>query len=167
MLFYQRYIGQDDDVELRQKLEDLQDEIDDNTGRKEKALIKTISLSRKQEGIRRSFLGIAFLLTGVEQKKTSMEGLLRTCMHGLDIIMNRIGGKSINLLLDEMDEVGYKPSGLGDEDADTFKEAEDQRKKKKDEADDAETVDDDEVKGQFKSNRKHANTFFRFQQERS
>ena len=54
---YQRYIGQDDDVELREKLEDLQDDADDNIGRKERALVKITNLSRKQEGIRNSFIG--------------------------------------------------------------------------------------------------------------
>ena len=143
---YQRYIGQDDDVELREKLEDIQDETDDNLARKERAMEKITNLARKQEGIRKSFLGIALQLTGVEQKKTTMEGLLKTAMGGLETIMNRIGNRNIDMILDEMDEVGYKPSGPeGKEEVDTFKEAEDQRKKKKEETEEAEAVDDDEV----------------------
>ena len=143
----QRYIGQDDDVELREKLEELQDEIEDNIGKKEKALVKITNLSRKQEGIRKSFIGIALQLTGagVEQKKTTMEGLLKICLSGLEALMSRIGNRDVNLLLDEMEEVGYKPGGPGKEEVDTFKEAEDQRKKKKEENEEAEAVDDDEV----------------------
>ena len=149
MLYYQRYIGQDDDVEMREKLENLNDDIDDNLDIKERAMEKITNLSRKQEGIRKSFLGIALLLTGVEQRKQSMEGLLKTCFGGLDTLMERIGNRNIELILDEMDEVGYKPSGPGKEDVDTFKEAEDQRKKKKEETDETEAIDDDEVKSLY------------------
>ena len=148
MLYYQRYIGQDDDVELREKLDDMQDQADENISRKERALVKITNLSRKQDGIRKSFIGIALQLTGagVEQKKTTMEGLLKICLAGLDSIMSRIGNRNVDLLLDEMEEVGYKPGGPGKEEIDTFKEAEDQRKKKKEESEEAEAVDDDEVK---------------------
>ena len=92
-----------------------------------------------------SVTGIAIQITGVEQKKTTMEGLLKTCLGGLEDIMDRIGDRNVELILDEMEEVGYKPSGPGKEDVDTFKEAEDQRKKKKEETEEAEAVDDDEV----------------------
>ena len=142
---YQRYIGQDEDMELRLTLEELNDEIEDNQKLKEKATEKITNISRKQEGIRNSFMGIALLVTGVEQKKQSLEGLLKTCFGGLDTIMDRIGNRNIEMILDEMDEVGYKPTGQGKEEVDTFKEAEDQRKKKKEETEDTEAIDDDEV----------------------
>ena len=58
--FIIRYIGQDDDAELREKIENFQDDTNENNERKESALIKISNLSKKQEGIRNCFIFLGY-----------------------------------------------------------------------------------------------------------
>ena len=127
----QRYIGQDDDVETQERIEELNEKIDVNVVRKDKATEKMVYLNKKQEGIRTCFTGLVFLLTGSTEKLTAQE-LIDTSFIELDNILAKIGDRQIDILLDEMDEVGFKTSGL-ESTEDTFKEAEELRKKKRDE----------------------------------
>ena len=128
---YQRYIGQDDDVETQERIEELNEKIDVNVVRKDKATEKMVYLNKKQEGIRTCFTGLVFLLTGSAEKLTAQE-LIDTSFIELENILAKIGDRRIDILLDEMDEVGFKTSGL-ESTEDTFKEAEELRKKKRDE----------------------------------
>ena len=118
-------------METQERIEELNEKIDVNVVRKDKATEKMVYLNKKQEGIRTCFTGLVFLLTGSTEKLTAQE-LIDTSFIELDNILAKIGDRQIDILLDEMDEVGFKTSGL-ESTEDTFKEAEELRKKKRDE----------------------------------
>ena len=118
MHFY-RYLGQDEDVDLQEKMEEMDLDIEDANERMSKAKGKLKSIESKHEVIKKNLVHLASIITGNEQGMESSSKLLVTCQNGLDALLNKLLGVDLLKVQDEMDEVGFKPEGP--EFADDFK----------------------------------------------
>ena len=116
--------------------------IKENKERKSKFLDQIAYITRKQENIRRCFYGLVTLLTGQDVTNKPLHSMLEICFKEVKKLIDKIGDGRVDLLMDQMEEDGYK---IDSEDGDTFKVEEEQRRKKKEEAESAEAVEDEEV----------------------
>ena len=137
-----RYIGQDDSGDAREKINSMELVIKENKERKSKFLDQIAYITRKQENIRRCFYGLVTLLTGQDVTNKPLHSMLEICFKEVKKLIDKIGDGRVDLLMDQMEEDGYK---IDSEDGDTFKVEEEQRRKKKEEAESAEAVEDEEV----------------------
>ena len=138
-----RYIGQDDSGDAREKIEEMELLIEDNNERKVKTMEQILYIARKQENIRRSFYGLVSLLTGMDATNKPLHSMLDICSKEIKKLTERIGEGRVDLLIDQMEESGYKIET--EEDNDIFKVEEEQRRKKKEENENVEAVEDEEV----------------------
>ena len=69
-----------------------------------------------------------------------------TCFKAVNKLTERIGDRRLDVLLDQMDETGYK---VGAEEEDVFRQEEEIRKRRKEESENVEAVEDEEVKNVF------------------
>ena len=154
--FY-RYLGQDEDIELQEKLADMELDIDDANERMGKAKGKLKATEVKHDNLKKNLIRLASVVTGNEQGMETSNKLLGICHTGLETVLTRLLGVDLRAVQDEMEEVGFKPTGP--EFADDFKydkkhlgvkllflsrDLEDQRKKRRG-ADQDDGPDDDEV----------------------
>ena len=138
-----RYIGQDDSGDTREKIDEMELLIEDNNTRKAKTMEQIQYITRKQENIRLCFYGLVTLLTGVDMTNKPLHSMLEICFKEIKKLTARIGEGRVELIIDQMEESGYKLEN--EEDSDIFKAEEDQRRKKKEENENVEAVEDEEV----------------------
>ena len=117
--------------------------MEDNNERKAKAMEQIHYIARKQENIRRSFYGLVSLLTGMDATNKPLHSMLEICSKEIKKLTEKIGEGRVDLLIDQMEESGYKIET--EEDNDIFKVEEEQRRKKKEENENVEAVEDEEV----------------------
>ena len=144
MAMNNRYIGQDDSGDAREKIEEMELLIEDNNERKAKTMEQILYIARKQENIRRSFYGLVSLLTGMDATNKPLHSMLEICSKEIKKLTERIGEGRVEFLVDQMEESGYKIDT--EDDNDIFKVEEEQRRKKKEENENVEAVEDEEVK---------------------
>ena len=135
--------------------------IEDNNGRKAKTMEQILYIARKQENIRRSFYGLVSLLTGMDATNKPLHSMLEICSKEIRKLTEMIGEGRVDLLIDQMEESGYKIET--EEDNDIFKVEEDQRRKKKEENENVEAVEDEEVKYQLENEDKIQDVFLSYQ----
>lgn len=117
--------------------------IEDNHERKAKTMEQIHYIARKQENIRRSFYGLVALLTGMDATNKPLHSMLEICSKEIKKLTDIIGEGRVEVLIDQMEESGYKIET--EEDNDIFKVEEEQRRKKKEENENVEAVEDEEV----------------------
>ena len=135
--------------------------IEDNNERKAKTMEQILYIARKQENIRRSFYGLVSLLTGMDATNKPLHSMLEICSKEIRKLTEMIGEGRVDLLIDQMEESGYKIET--EEDNDIFKVEEDQRRKKKEENENVEAVEDEEVKYQLENEDKIQDVFLSYQ----
>ena len=137
-----RYIGQDDSGDMREKINQMELVMKENSERKSKFLEQIVYITRKQENIRRCFYGLVSLLTGLDVTNKPLHSMLDICFKEVRKLIEKIGEGRVDLLMEQMEEDGYK---IETEDGDVIKVEEEQRRKRKEEAESAEAVEDEEV----------------------
>ena len=135
--------------------------IEDNNERKAKTMEQILYIARKQENIRRSFYGLVSLLTGMDATNKPLHSMLEICSKEIRKLTEMIGEGRVDLLIDQMEESGYKIET--EEDNDIFKVEEDQRRKKKEENENVEAVEDEEVNYQLENEDKNQDVFLSYQ----
>ena len=135
--------------------------IEDNNERKAKTMEQILYIARKQENIRRSFYGLVSLLTGMDATNKPLHSMLEICSKEIRKLTEMIGEGRVDLLIDQMEESGYKIET--EEDNDIFKVEEDQRRKKKEENENVEAVEDEEVNSQLENEDKIQDVFLSYQ----
>ena len=135
--------------------------IEDNNARKAKTMEQILYIARKQENIRRSFYGLVSLLTGMDATNKPLHSMLEICSKEIRKLTEMIGEGRVDLLIDQMEESGYKIET--EEDNDIFKVEEDQRRKKKEENENVEAVEDEEVNSQLENEDKIQDVFLSYQ----
>ena len=138
-----KFLGQDDVGDTREKIEEIELLIEDNMNRKRAALEQIKYIAKKQETIRLCFYSLVNLLTGADARSKPLHSMLDTCFKAVNKLTERIGDRRLDLLLDQMDETGYK---VGAEEEDVFRQEEEIRKRRKEESENVEAVEDEEVK---------------------
>ena len=118
-MYYCRYLGQDEDVDIQEKLEDMELDIEDANERMGKARGNLKSLESKHDGLKKNLMHLASVITGNEQGMETSNKMLGICHSGLQAILDKLLGVDLLQVQDEMDEVGFKPTGP--EFADDFK----------------------------------------------
>ena len=94
-------------------------DIEDANERMNKAKGKLKSMESKHEVLKKNLIHLASVITGNEQGMETSSKLLGICHNGLDALLNKMLGVDLLQVQDEMEEVGFKPTGP--EFADDFK----------------------------------------------
>ena len=106
-----RYLGQDEDAEMQEKMEDLELDIEEANERMGKARGKLKSMESKHDVLKKNLVQLASVITGNEQGMETSSKLLGICHTGLDIILNKLLAVDLDTVQDEMDDIGFKPTG--------------------------------------------------------
>ena len=138
-----KFLGQDDNGETREKVEEIDLMIEDNNNREKGALEQIKFIARKQEHIRHCFYGLITILTGADMRTKPLHAMLDICFKEVKKLTDRIGDRRLDMLMEDMEDSGYKMAITADEDI--FKAEEEQRKRRKEENENVEAVEDEEV----------------------
>ena len=138
-----RYLGQDDNVEMREKLDEIELLIEVNQNKKRSTMETIRYITRKQENIRQCFYGLVTILTGADMRSKPLHTMLDLCFKEVKKLTDKIGDRRLDLIMLDMEEHSWKVGT--EEEEDIFKAEEEARKKRKEENENVEAVEDEEV----------------------
>ena len=101
---------------MEEKCVDIGLDIEFAEENKKKFLAKIEMIEQKEAPIKKSLLELAGILTGVDHGDESSSDLVDICTLEIEKLLRSLAGENITKITEDMEDIGFKPSGPAFED---------------------------------------------------